>query len=61
MARKQKPVSTALSPEVVQRLDRYVRDPRHRFGPSKREVLELALTTYLDHAEEELDVRHGQD
>lgn len=53
MGRNKKMVTMTLSPEVVERLDRFIE--AQTFKPKKNEVVEAALTEFLD----KMDAKDG--
>lgn len=55
MARNKKMVTLTLSPEIVERLENWLKG--HEFPPAKNLVVEAALKNYLDEKEREEDDR----
>jgi predicted DNA-binding protein len=51
MARNKKMVTLTLSPEIVERLENWLKG--HEFPPAKNLVIEAALKNYLDEKERE--------
>ncbi|MEO1206412.1 MAG: hypothetical protein AAFV45_08765 [Pseudomonadota bacterium] len=46
MPRKDKPISLALDPKLLDELDQFIHD--QEFPPTKRQVFEAALRAFLD-------------
>ena len=46
MPRRDKPISLALDPELLEEVDEFIR--RQEFPPTKKQVFEAALRAFLD-------------